>query len=101
MCAAGNDRSVGRLLHYFGGQIMKHVVLAKGHKFALTADATVAEGLAQSIAAAEFIEHHPLEGTVTAAAALIRWGAPTATPIEHYTRCVMARAHRCIPQVWA
>ena len=96
---AGPDRSVGRLLHYFGGQIMQHVILKEGHKLALTADAPVAEGLAQSIATAEFCEHHPLEGTVTAAAALIRWGAPTAAPVEHYTNCVMARAHRCIPQV--
>lgn len=77
---------------------MQHVVLKEGHKLALTADAPVAQGLAQSIATAEFCEHHPLEGTVTAAAALIRWGAPTAAPVEHYTSCVMARAHRCIPQ---
>jgi hypothetical protein len=78
---------------------MQHVVLKQGHKLALTADVPVAQGLAQSIATAEFCEHYPLEGTVTAAAALIRWGAPTAAPVEHYTSCVMARAHRCIPQV--
>lgn len=95
---AGPDRAVGRLLHYFGGQIMQHVLLPTGHKFALTKEATVAQGLAQSIATPEFLEHHPLGGTVSAAAALIRWGGPTATPIEHYTNCVIARAHRCVPQ---
>eukprot|EP00658_Telonema_sp_P-2_P026746 TRINITY_DN20824_c0_g1_i3.p1 TRINITY_DN20824_c0_g1~~TRINITY_DN20824_c0_g1_i3.p1 ORF type:complete len:678 (+),score=98.68 TRINITY_DN20824_c0_g1_i3:150-2183(+) len=45
-----------------------------------------------------FTQHHPLEGTVTAASALLRWGGPTSASVDHYNNCVIARAHRAVPQ---
>jgi 2'-phosphotransferase len=95
---ASSDTPVGRLLHYLGQQIMTHVVLKSGHKLATTGDVTIAQALVSNIGDDEFTQHQPLNATVTAAMALIRWGGPTTASPNHYRSCVIARANRCIPQ---
>ena len=60
---------------------------------------SVGEALATTIGAEEFTQHYPLEGTVSAAACLLRWGgSQTAADRNHYIACVLARAHRAVPQ---
>ena len=71
----------------------------KGHKLALEKALPVQAALAQSIAGDEFVQHYPLDGIVTAASALIRWGGgPTAASASHFVRCVQARANRAVAQ---
>jgi 2'-phosphotransferase len=95
---ASQDTPVGRLLHYLGQQIMTHVVLKSGHKLAPDGDATIAQALVRNIGDDEFAQHQPLNATVTAAIALIRWVGPTSASPSHYRSCVIARANRCVPQ---
>jgi 2'-phosphotransferase len=95
---ASPDTPVSRLLHYLGQQIMTHVVLKSGHKLAPTGDVTIAQALVSNIGDDEFTQHQPLNATVTAAMALIRWGGPTTASPDHYRSCVIARANRCVPQ---
>lgn len=78
---------------------MQHIVLPKGNKLALAGPLPVREALASCIAEDEFVQHYPVDGTVTAASALIRWGGgATAASTLHYIKCVQARAHRAVPQ---
>lgn len=96
---AAPGTEVGNVLTYFGGQIMEHVILPKGHKLALEEAMPVRAALAKCIAEDVFVQQYPLDGTVTAASALIRHGGgPTAAPVSHYIKCVQARAARAVPQ---
>jgi 2'-phosphotransferase len=86
------------LLQYLGAQIFAYIELQKGTRLALEETRLMNVAFAQCIGTEDFTQHYPIEGTVTAAAALIRWGAPTAAPTSTYTNSVIARAHRLVPQ---
>ena len=95
---AAEGTPVGRLLHYLGTQIMRHAVIKQGSRLAMLRSATIGEAYAQGLATAELLRDYPVEGTVTCAAALMRFGSPAATPIRHHTACIQARAHLAVAQ---
>lgn len=95
---AAPETAAGALLEYLGAEIMANVQLSKGTRLAMERDTTMNEAFAQALATRDFTQDYPIEGTVTAASALLRWGAPVAATPATYTAAVIARAHRAVPQ---
>lgn len=95
---AAHGTAVGEMLQYFGAQIMSNVVLRKGARLAMDEDKTVGVALTDAIRTRDLAQDYPLEGTVTAAAALLRWCVPVQVPASACVACITARAHRAVPQ---
>ena len=102
---AGSGTPVGLMLHFLGSEIMQHVILPKGHLLAIEQAMPVAAALDRNLHRIEFSQRYPTAGTVTAASAMVRWGAHDGdrSRLSHYAACVTSRAARAVAQqrlVW-